>query len=179
MHSSRSFVFCHILDSLRSLRCNNHRIKLSAEHRKAIHWWIRLISVYNGVSLIPNQSWSALDSVFSTDACLTGCGGMTADEYFHASFPSGVLRHFSSIHHLKALAIVVDLTAQLPSSSASNGQENDAVFYDEQLSEDPMSEFVSLLVDEPDPVDDSDTSEESESDIELSTSSDGNHGFRP
>lgn len=68
-----------------------------------------------------------------------------------------------------------DLTVQLPSSSTSNGQANDAVFYDEQLSEDPMSEFVSLLVDEPDPVDDSDTSEESESDIEVSTSSDSEH----
>ena len=62
-------------------------------------------------------------------------------------------------------------TAQRAPSSASDGQANDAVFYDEQLNEDPMvGEFVSLLVNSSDLVGDSDTSEESESDIELSTS---------
>ena len=58
-----------ILDTLRSLRRHHHRIKLSAEFRKDIHWWLRFISVYNGVSLIPTELWSEPDSVFSTDAC--------------------------------------------------------------------------------------------------------------
>lgn len=66
-------------------------------------------------------------------------------------------------------------TAQRAPSSASDGQANDAVFYDEQLNEDPMGEFVSLLVNSSDLVGDSDTSEESESDIELSTISDSEH----
>ena len=68
-------------------------------------------------------------------------------------------------------------TTQRAPSSASNGQTNDAVFYDEQLNEDPMGEFVSLLVNSSDLVGDSDSSEESESDIELSTSlsSDSEH----
>ena len=100
---------CRLLDTLRSLQRNHHRIKLSAEFRKDIHWWIRFISVYNGVSLIPTQTWSAPDSIFSTDACLTGCGGMTTDEYFHVSFPSEVLSRFSAIHLLEALVIVVAL----------------------------------------------------------------------
>ena len=65
-----------ILDTLRSLRRNHHRVKLSAEFRKDIRWWMRFINVYNGVSLIPTQLWSAPDSIFSTDVCLTGCGGM-------------------------------------------------------------------------------------------------------
>ena len=55
-------------------------------------------------------------------------------------------------------------------SSASEGHANDAVFYNEQLNQDRMGEFVSLLVNSSDLVDDSDTSEEFESDIELSTS---------
>ena len=68
-------------------------------------------------------------------------------------------------------------TTQRAPSSASNGQTNDAVFYDEQLNEDPMGEFVSLLVNSSDLVGDSDSSEESESDIEHSTSlsSDSEH----
>ena len=61
-------------------------------------------------------------------------------------------------------------TTQRVPSSVIDGQANDAVFYDEQLNEDPMGEFVSLLVNSSDLVGDSDTSEESESDIELSTS---------
>ena len=44
------------------------------------------------------------------------------------------------------------------------------LFYNEQSNEDRMGEFVSLLVNSSDLVDDSDTSEEFESDIELSTS---------
>lgn len=45
-------------------------------------------------------------------------------------------------------------TAQRAPSSASDGQANDAVCYDEQLNEDPMGEFVSLLVNSSDQVGD-------------------------
>ena len=69
-----------ILDTLRSLQRNHHRVKLSAEFRKDIRWWMRFINVFNGVSLIPTQSWSAPDTIFSTDARLTGCGGMSSEQ---------------------------------------------------------------------------------------------------
>jgi len=106
--SGRLFLCC-ILDTLRSLRHNHHQINLSAELRKDIHWWIRFISFYNGVSLIPTHVWSSPDSIFSTDACLTGCGNMSADQYLHVQFPLNVLLCFSAIHLLEALAIVVAL----------------------------------------------------------------------
>ena len=61
-------------------------------------------------------------------------------------------------------------TAQCVLSSASEGQAIDAVFCNEQLNKDRMGEFVSLLVNWSDLVGDSDTSEEFESDFELSTS---------
>ena len=98
-----------ILDTLRSLRRNHHRVKLSAEFRKDIRWWLRFINVYNGVSLIPTQLWSTPDSLFSTDACLTGCGGMSSEQYFHVEFPQEVLLQFPTIHLLEALAIVIAL----------------------------------------------------------------------
>ena len=98
-----------ILDTLRSLRRNHHRVKLSAEFQKDIRWWMRFITVYNGVSLIPTQLWPAPDRTFSTDACLTGCGGMSSEQYFHVEFPTDVLLRFTAIHLLEALAIVIAL----------------------------------------------------------------------
>ena len=102
VHPGRLFL-TRILDLLPSLRRNHHRIKLTAEFR----WCTRLISVYNGVSIIPTSLWSTPDGIFSTDACLTGCGGMSAEQYFHVEFPSDVLLRFTAIHHLEALAIVI------------------------------------------------------------------------
>ena len=98
-----------ILDTLRSLRRNHHRVKLLAEFRKDIRWWMQFINVYNGVSLIPMQLWSAPDSIFSSDTCLTGCGGMSSEQYFHVEFPPQVLLRFTTIHLLEALAIVIAL----------------------------------------------------------------------
>ena len=106
VRSGRLFL-TRILDTLRSLRCNHHCIKLTAEFH--IRWWLCFSSVYNGVSLFPTQLWSAPDSVFSTDSCLTGCGGMSAEQYFHVVFLQDVLLRFLAIHHLEALAIVVAL----------------------------------------------------------------------
>ena len=98
-----------LLDTLRSLRRPRHRVRLTADFRKDIRWWLRFLSVYNGVSFIPNQLWSSPDSVFSTDACLTGCGGLSTSEFFHVEFPPSVLARFPAIHLLEALAIVVAL----------------------------------------------------------------------
>ena len=96
-----------ILDTLRSLRRYHYWVKLSAEFRKDIRWWMRFINVYNGVSLVPTQLWSAPDSIFSTDACLTGCRGMSSEQYFHVEFPPEVLLQFTAIHLLEALDIVI------------------------------------------------------------------------
>ena len=59
------------------------------------------------MSVIPLSLWSNLDGIFSTDACLTGCGGLTSSQFFHCEFPSAILAKFPSIHHLEVLAILV------------------------------------------------------------------------
>ena len=61
------------------------------------------------MSIIPTQPWFVPDGFFSTDACLTGCGGMSAERYFHVEFPSPELRRFTAIHLLETSAIVVAL----------------------------------------------------------------------
>ncbi|KAI8483411.1 hypothetical protein Bbelb_388740 [Branchiostoma belcheri] len=60
---------------------------------KDLHWWSTFLPSYNGVSLLPQAGWSEPDAIFSSDACLSGCGGFLHEtgEYFHAVFPDSLL----------------------------------------------------------------------------------------
>ena len=64
---------------------------------------------YNGVSFIPPVEWTAPDVVFTTDSTLTGCGGLTDNEYFHTPFPPFVLGSGYSINALEILAVTVSV----------------------------------------------------------------------
>ena len=108
VRQSRLFL-SRILALLRALKRPSHRVRLTREFRRDIAWWQRFLRAYNGVSVISLPSWTAPDTIFSTDACLSGCGGLSDTHYFHAEFPSAVLTDFPDIHHLEALAILVAL----------------------------------------------------------------------
>lgn len=49
------------------------------------------------------------DEVFSTDACLAGCGGVCDDQYFHGVFPPFIFEQNLYIRSLEVLTIVVAL----------------------------------------------------------------------
>ena len=106
VRQSRLFL-ARILALLRTLKRNHYRSRLTGEFRKDIAWWLRFMRSYNGVSIISSLSWTAPDTVFSTDACLSGCGGLSSSQYFHVVFPSDVLAVYAQIHLLEALAILV------------------------------------------------------------------------
>ena len=108
VRQSRLFL-SRILALLRTLKQNGHRIRLSREFRRDIAWWLRFMRTYNGVSIISSVVWTSPDAVFSTDACLSGCGGLSQSQYFHVQFPTEVRTRFSEIHLLEALAILVAL----------------------------------------------------------------------
>jgi hypothetical protein len=108
VRQSRLFL-ARLLDSLRSLKRNHHRFRLTSEFRLDLMWWCRFLRAYNGVSFISSSPWTAPDVVFSTDACLTGCGGVSQTEYFHTVFPDHIQSRFVDIHRLEALAILVAL----------------------------------------------------------------------
>ena len=108
IRQSRLFL-SRILALLRTLKRNSHRTRLTGEFRKDIAWWLRFMRSYNGVSLISSLTWMAPDTVFSTDACLSGCGGLSQSQYFHVVFPPAVIAKLSEIHLLEALAILVAL----------------------------------------------------------------------
>ena len=62
---------------------------------------------FNGVSYIPPLVWHEPDVTFSTDSCLTGCGGICGREYFHMSYPEEIMRRQHPIHALEMLAVLV------------------------------------------------------------------------
>ena len=104
--NSRMFLM-RIIELLKRLNHNHHRVSLNTEFRKNIRWWLDFIAVYNGVSIILDVTWSAPDCVFAIDTCLTGCGGICGNTVFHAPFPDWVLQQFSAVHQLEFLALLV------------------------------------------------------------------------
>ena len=75
VRQSRVFI-ARILALLGKLRHNHHRANLTAEYRKDLVWWGRFLREYKGVSMIHIAKWTSPDAMFSTDACLAGCGGV-------------------------------------------------------------------------------------------------------
>jgi len=92
---------------LRRLKAPHHHLRLTSEFKKDLHWWLRFLPLYNGVSLIPTSPWTSPDAVFSMDACLSGCGGISSTAFFHSPFSDSVLQRCSAIHHLELLVIMV------------------------------------------------------------------------
>ena len=108
VRQSRVFI-ARILRLLREVAFNHHHINLNSEYRKDIQWWCKFLHTYNGVSMITSNNWSSPGEVFTTDACLTGCGGICARYYFHEEFPEVISIQRLDINSLELLIIVVAL----------------------------------------------------------------------
>ena len=76
-----------------------------------IKWWDKYMESFDGISIMPHHKWTAPDRIFSTDACLKGCGGESEDTCFAATFPQFIFNDWGdlSINELEALAIVICL----------------------------------------------------------------------
>jgi len=86
VRKSRIFI-ARILGLLRTLRFNHHHDNLSAEFRNDIAWSAHFLRSYNGISMISIAKWSSPGEVFTTDACLSGCGGLLRRLVFSFRFP--------------------------------------------------------------------------------------------
>ena len=95
-----------LLDTLRTLS-DRKSFKIAGSFRKDLRWWSKFVDIFNGVSYIPPLVWEEPDITFSTDSCLTGCGGICDREYFHASFPKFIQDQGLPIHKLEMLAVLV------------------------------------------------------------------------
>ena len=61
----------------------------------------------DSISIMP-QSWRAPDTVFSTDSCLTGCGGWCENSAFHTEFPKWIMNDRNvSIYEKEMLAVIL------------------------------------------------------------------------
>jgi len=108
VYASRVFI-CRLLGTLRGLKSQKHRFKISGEFRKDLAWWDNFLVRYNGVTYIPDMVWASPDVVISTDACLTGAGGWSGTNYFSCKFPDSVVKRNFHINVLELLAILVAL----------------------------------------------------------------------
>ena len=48
---------------------------ITSEAKADLSWWRRFLAIYNRISMMPEEEWSGPGAIFTTDACLEGCGG--------------------------------------------------------------------------------------------------------
>lgn len=77
--------------------------------KKDILWWYRFLPTYNGISMMLYEQWSEPDEIFSSDACLDGCGGFWNGNYFHVSFPVSYVRQKFNINTLEMMSVIICL----------------------------------------------------------------------
>ena len=108
VRQSRVFI-SRILRLLRTVQFNHHHVNLTGDFRKDILWWCKFLREYNRVSMISTAAWSSPGELFTTDACLSGGGGICNDQYFHVDFPDVISAQSLDINCLELLTIVVAL----------------------------------------------------------------------
>ena len=95
---SRNFV-SRLLRWLRSIyRSSSEMHSVPHYVKKDFIWWDRFLPLYNGVSMMEFENWSKPDAIFSSDSCLTGCGGFWNGCYFHAEFPERILEQILHVN---------------------------------------------------------------------------------
>ena len=108
VRAGRVFV-SRMINKMRNMPTKGKR-RIDASFYKDLIWWNKYLEEFDGVNIIPRYDWSRPDGEFSTDSCLTGCGGWSQGDFFHAKFPSSIInRHGVHINKLEALALVVAL----------------------------------------------------------------------
>lgn len=63
--------------------------------------------LYNGVPMMLFEEWSDPDEIFSSDACLSGCGGFWKGKYFHTLFPLSYTKQKYHINILEMISIII------------------------------------------------------------------------
>ncbi|XP_077863046.1 uncharacterized protein LOC144345724 [Saccoglossus kowalevskii] len=98
-----------MLSTLRTFTAKHSRTRIDAEFRKDLLWWKTFLEDYNSVSIIHTQPWSPPDTVVCTDACLSGCGGVSVTQFIRFPSPQHIINMGLSINALELLAVVVTL----------------------------------------------------------------------
>ena len=114
VRAGRVFM-ARILDFLREFRGSDRTLQVSAWLKQDVRWWKKFMVTFDGITMFPESRWSRPDAFFSTDSCLTGCGGWAHGAFFHCTFPQKIAELKLAINELECLAIVVALKLWGPS----------------------------------------------------------------
>ena len=98
--------FSRILSFMKTFRGKGFH-KISKEVRKDLNWWHVFVQDFNGVAAVPSLNWEQPDSVFSTDACLTGRGGWNNEHYFHFRFPQSIIQQGKYINQFELYTVMI------------------------------------------------------------------------
>ena len=72
-----------IIDSINSLKAENHKVKLTEGIRADISWWQSFMSTFNGKSLLLDRQH--IQSAF-TDSCTQAAGGIYEGDWFYINW---------------------------------------------------------------------------------------------
>ena len=72
-----------IIDSINSLKADNHKMKLTESIRADISWWQSFMSTFNGKSMLLDKK--PIQSVF-TDSCTAAAGGIYDGDWFYVNW---------------------------------------------------------------------------------------------
>ena len=81
---------------------------LSLGFKSDLAFFLDLWPVYNGIRII-DKADVPCQELLELDACLTGCGAYTGEEYYAERFPHGVMQQEHMIARLELLNVVVAL----------------------------------------------------------------------
>ena len=95
-----------MLNFLRSMS-DVDEVVLPYEFIKDVLWWKEFAPLFNGTAKMFMDISLHPDCWVSSDACLSGCGGLSQDEYFHVQFPPFILQRNIHINGLELMTIAV------------------------------------------------------------------------
>lgn len=95
-----------MLNFLQGMR-DNCEVTLPHDFYKDVLWWRAFMPLYNRVSMMFLEQFDIPDSVAASDACLSGCGAVCGQQYFHSKFPQFISALALDIICLELLTISV------------------------------------------------------------------------
>ena len=90
------------------------RITIPSELKRDVTWWLKFLSVYNGVSILWLCDAVTVNHWLATDACLTAGGGHCEGEYFHVKFNETIMQETQHISQRELLTVVIALKLWAP-----------------------------------------------------------------
>ena len=98
--------FSRILNFLKTIPKLGRKI-IPNSVKSDINWWSSFMADYNGVTVIPTETWTQPDEIFSSDACLTGGGAWTSSEYMHFEFPDDIIQSGKFINQFELYSVMI------------------------------------------------------------------------